>query len=220
MLKQVGRTGTLAIRFFALLLLWQGWVAWAAPEDDFRAGSQAYRAGDVVQAMALLKKSADAGHAPSQSLLAYILDKAEFNDEAVAYYRKAAEQGDPEGEFGLGSMYAAGEGVKRDPAEARKWITRAAEKGHATAINSLAEAYIKGGLGIDETQRNSADALRWVRRAADSGNVPAMGQLAVAYRNGAYGLAVDLKQAEALDAKVRAARGVVEKGAAKKKAKQ
>lgn len=220
MLKLVGRMGSLALRFFALLLVWQAGDVWAAPEDDFRAGSQAFRTGDVVQAMALLKKSADAGHAPSQSLLAYILDKAEFNDEAVAYYRKAAEQGDAEGEFGLGAMYTAGEGVKRDPAEARKWIARAAEKGHAAAINALAEAYITGGLGIDEKQRSSAEALIWVRRAADSGYVPAMEQLAVAYRSGAYGVAVDVKQAEALDVKVRAARGIAEKGAAKKKGKK
>ncbi len=117
-------------------------------------------------------------------------------------------------------MYAAGEGVKRDPAEARKWIARAAEKGHATAINALAEAYIKGGLGVEDTQRNSAEALRWVRRSADSGYVPAMEQLAVAYRSGTYGLAVDPKQAVALDAKVRAARGVAEKGVEKKKGKK
>lgn len=220
MLKQVGSMGTLAFRLLAVLLVWQSWAVWAAPGDDFRAGSQAFREGDVVQAMAVLKKSADAGHAPSQSLLAYILDKAEFNDEAIAYYRKAAAQGDAEGEFGLGSMYAAGEGVKRDPAEARKWITRAAEKGHAAAINALAEAYIKGGLGIDEKQRSSAEALVWVRRATDSGYVPAMEQLAVAYRSGAYGLAVDVKQAEALDVKVRAARGIAEKGAEKKKGKK
>lgn len=220
MSRQVGRMGTLAIRFLALLFLWQVWVVWAAPEDDFRAGSEAYRGGDVVQAMALLKKSADAGHAPSQALLAYILDMAEFNDEAVAYYRKASAQGNLEGEYGLGSMYAAGQGVKRDPAEARRWITRAAEKGHAAAINSLAQAYISGDLGIDETQRNGAEALRWVRRAADSGYLPAMERLAAAYRTGAYGLAVDLKQAEALDAKGRAARGVAEKGAARKKEKK
>ena len=205
---------------FALLLLWQAGAAWAAPEDDFRAGSQAFHSGDVVHAMALLKKSADAGHAASQSLLAYILDKAEFNDEAVDYYRKAAAQGDAEGEFGLGSMYAAGEGVKRDPVEARKWITRAAERGHASAIKVLTVAYIKGELGIDEAERGSAEALRWVRRAADSGDVPAMEQLVIAYRTGAYGLVVDLNQAEALAAKVRAARGVAEKGAAKKKEKK
>lgn len=215
--SQIARMGMLAIRLFAFLLLCQSGVVLATPADDFRAGSEAYRGGDVVQAMAMLKKSADAGHAPAQSLLAYILDKAEFNDEAVAYYRKAAAQGDPEGEFGLGSMYVSGEGAKRDLAEARKWITRAAEKNHAGAINVVAEAYINGGLGIDEAQRGGAEALRWVRRSADSGHVPAMVHLAAAYRSGAYGLAVDLKQADALEAKVRAIRGVPEKRDAKKR---
>jgi uncharacterized protein len=217
---QVQRRWATVSRAFALLLVWHACAAWAAPEDDYRAGSAAYRAGDVVQAMALLKASADTGYAPAQSLLAYILDQAEFNDEAVAYYRKAAAQGDPDGEFGLGSMYAAGEGVERDPAEARKWITRAAERGHVSAIRLLALAYIKGELGIDEAERGSADALRWVRRAADSGDVSAMEQLALAYRTGAYGLVVDVKQAEEFAAKVRAAQGVADKGVAKKREKK
>jgi TPR repeat protein len=56
-----------------------------------------------------------------------------------------------------------------------------------------------------------------VRRAADSGYLPAMEHLALAYRKGAYGLAIDVQQAQALEAKVRVARGLPEKGAAKKK---
>ncbi|MGQ0524699.1 MAG: tetratricopeptide repeat protein [Betaproteobacteria bacterium] len=189
----------------------------AAPEEDFRAGSRAFNSGDVVQAMALLKKSADAGHAPSQSLLGYILDKAEFNDEAVTYYRKAAAQNDPDGQFGLGAMYANGEGVKRDFVEARKWITLAAEKGHGGAINALAQAYISGDLGIEESERNSAEALRWIRRAAESGHLPAMERLAVAYRTGAHGVAIDAQQAQAFEAKARVARDTPEKPAAKKR---
>lgn len=220
MLMQPHRTARPVFRFWVVLFAWHAMAAGAAPQDDFHAGSQAFRAGDVVQAMALLKRAADAGHAPAQSLLAYILDKAEFNEEAVAYYRKAAAQGDAEGEFGLGSMYAAGEGVGRDPAEARKWITRAAQKGHPGAINALAQAYITGGLGIDEAQRNGAEALHWIRRAAEAGYWPAIERLAIAYRTGAYGLAIDLEQAEALAARARAARGVAERDAARKKEKK
>ena len=208
---------TCALGILALFLVLPVWTASAAPDEDFRAGSQAYRRGDVVQAMDLLRKSADAEHAPAQSLLAYILDQAGASEEAAAYYRKAAALGDADGEFGLGSMYAAGEGVKRDLTEARKWITLAAEKGHAGAVNSLALAYINSDLGIEATQRNGVEALRWVRRAADSGYLPAMERLAAAYRTGAYGLEVDVREADALDAKVRAARGAADKRAAKKK---
>ena len=202
-----------------LLLISWCWAAGAAaaPEDEYRAGAASYRSGDVVQAMALLKKPADAGHAGSQALLAYILDKAEFNEEAIAYYRKAAAQGNADGEFGLGSMVAAGDGVKRDLAEAQKWILRAADKGHAQAIESLAQAYIVGGLGLDDAQRQGSDAARWITRAANNNFLPAIERLAAAYRAGHYGLAVDIKKAEALELQVRNARGVAAKTAPNKK---
>ena len=183
-------------------------TAFAAAEDDYREGFRFYQTGDVTTAMARLKKAADVGHAPAQVLLADILDQAEFNEEAVSYYRKAAEQGNADGEFGLGSMIANGEGVKRDAAEARKWITRAADKNHARAIVTLAQAYINGGLAIEEKQRNGEDARRWITRAADSSYPPALDHLAKAYRTGMLGLAVDVKQAEALEIRARTIRGV------------
>lgn len=182
--------------------------AFAAADDDYREGLKYYRAGDVTTAMARLRKASDAGHAPAQVLLADILDQAEMNEEAVSYYRKAAEQGNADGEYGLGNMYANGEGVKRDPAEARKWILRAADKNHARAITTLAQAYISGGLGLDAKERNGEEARRWVTRAADSHYVPALDHLAKAYRSGALGLAVDLKQAEALELQANKMRGL------------
>lgn len=198
----------LAVVYIAAFVL-GGYVvlALAAPEDEYRAGARAYNEGDVVGAMSLLKKAADAGHAPAQALLGYILDKAEFNEEAVAYFRKAAGQDDVDGEFGLGTMYASGEGVKHDLDEARRWITKAAQKGHSQAINVLAQAYIKSELGLDEGSRNSEQALFWIRRAADNNYVQAIEYLAKGYRSGTSGLALDVKQAEILEARLRAIRG-------------
>lgn len=193
-----------------LMLALHSACTWAGPDDDYREGLRAYHAADMVQAMAILKKSADAGHAPSQALLGDILDQAEFNEEAVAYFRRAALQGNADGEYGLGSMYGAGEGVKRDDAQALKWFTRAAEKRHTLATKVLAEAYMKGGLGLGDAQRNGPDAARWVRGAADIGHIPALEFLARAHRTGGLGLAVDVKQADALDAQVRTLRGIAE----------
>ena len=184
-------------------------TAFAAAEDDYREGLKFYRTGDVTTAMARLKKAADIGHAQAQVLLADILDQAEFNDDAVNYYRKAAEQGNPDGEFGLGNMYANGEGVKRDVAEARKWIARAADKKHPRATTVLAQAYISGGLGIEEKERGGEDAQRRIMRAAEVNYLPAMDYLAKAYRTGMLGLAVDVMQAETMEAKARAVRGIV-----------
>lgn len=186
-------------------------VAWAAPEDDYKAGAKSYAEGDVMTAMPRLKSAADAGHAAAQALYAQILDRADSDEEAVGYYRKSAELGDADGQFGYGSMLASGEGTKRNVAEGRQWITKAAEQGHKLAINELALAYLKGQLGISETERSSAEALAWVRPAADSGFIPAMEALAEAYRTGGFGLGVDAGLAEDWAAKVRKARGLLGK---------
>jgi len=180
----------------------------ATAEDEYRAGRKSYQSGDVTSAMAQLRKASDAGHAPAQVLLADILDQAEMNEEAVAQYRKAAEQGNADGEYGLGKMYASGEGVKRDPAEARKWMLRAAEKNHPRATIFLAQAYLSGGLGLNGKERSSEDARRWVMRAADNHYLPALDHLAKAYRTGLMGFAVDVKQAEIMEARAAKLRGI------------
>lgn len=48
--------------------------------------------------------------------------------EAVKWYRKAAEAGNPTGMCALGKLYEAGSfGLKRDPVEAIKWYRGAIE---------------------------------------------------------------------------------------------
>ncbi|MCZ6860867.1 MAG: hypothetical protein ACE1Y4_02455 [Lysobacterales bacterium] len=44
-----------------------------------------------------------------------------------------AEQGDVNSQFALGSLYAAGEGVEQNEAEAIKWFQLAAQQGFAAA---------------------------------------------------------------------------------------
>jgi uncharacterized protein len=176
--------------------------AWAGPQEDYIAGEKAYRQGDLSRAMTDLRRAADAGHAKAQALLGEILDQAESNEEAVAYFRKAAEQGDADGEFGLAGMYAAGEGVKKDPQEALRWFVRAADHGHLQALKVVAGAYIYGEFGLDDTARSTADAAKWIQRAAEAEFLPAVESLARAYRSGGYGIAPDAKLAEVWEAKL------------------
>ena len=56
-------------------------------------------------------------------------------DEAVKWYRKAAEQNDAEAQNDLGACYANGQGVAKDEAEAVKWYRKAAEQNYAGSIN-------------------------------------------------------------------------------------
>lgn len=185
-------------------------------EKAYEAGTKAYKQGDAAGAMSLLKPAADAGHAPSQAMLGFILDKSLFYDDAVAYYRKAAEQSNPDGLYGLGVMYSEGSGVKQDFGEARRLIIKAAEHGHKEAVNVMAQAYINGGLGLDEAARQSAEALAWIQRSADNDDLPSIDALAAAYLSGQYGLTPDPKKAEVLVAKANKMRGITVKGGKKK----
>lgn len=182
--------------------------AQAGPAEDYAEGARHYAEGDVVAAMPLLQRAADAGHAAAQAAIGDILDQSDAGAEAIEYFRKSAAQGNADGEFGLGVMLAAGRAAARNLAEARKWITLAAEQGHPLAVNELALAYISGGLEIPDEARQGAEALRWIRTAADKGYVAAMEKLAAAYRNGELGLAVDLKAAEQWAEKIRKTQGI------------
>jgi len=182
-----------------------------SPEEDYQAALKADGAGNMVDAGRLYLRAAKGGHAAAQVIVAIGLRYASADKEAVEWFRKSAEQGNALGQLGLSTMYALGEGgLKQDFAEARKWVTRAADQGNKQAIGIMADAYINGKLGIDENARNSPDALAWIKRAADVDDVPALKALAGAYRSGQYGLAADPKQADALDAKVRKLLGIVE----------
>ena len=64
--------------------------------------------------------------------------------EAVSWYRIAADQGDADAQYNLGTMYRDGEGVPRDYAEALKWFRRAADQEHARAQYTLGVMYDVG----------------------------------------------------------------------------
>lgn len=173
----------------------------AGPQEDYVAGRKAYLAGDVPGAMPALKRAADAGFAPAQSLYGYILDRAEYNEEAAMYFRRAAEQGDADGQYGLAVLHAAGEGVPRDPAVAREMFERAGNQGHVLATVALSQAFLAGSLGF-KTDPADATGLAWVKKAGALGSIPALKYLAQGYRSGAFG-AADLAEAERLEKRIR-----------------
>jgi uncharacterized protein len=133
-------------------------LAVAGPEQDNEQAVKEFNRGDLVASMALWRKAANSGYAPAQVWLGDVLDKSEEDPEAVEWYRKAAAQGDAAGEFGLGQMYAKGEGVKKDLTEARSHILRAAEKNHLPAMMVMMGAYRVGSLGVTP---DAAQADAW-----------------------------------------------------------
>ncbi len=143
--------------------------AWAAPEDDHRRGLQAYNTGDVATAMSVLRAPANAGHAPSQSLLAFILDRGDFVEEAARLYTLAAAQGDAEAQAALGNFYLTGRGVAKDEKQALSYFSKAAEQGHVLSMQVLAKAYRDGSFGL---QPDAVQAARWEARIAEIRGTP------------------------------------------------
>ena len=57
---------------------------------------------------------------------------------------RRGEQGDADAQYKLARMYAKGEGVPEDDAEAVKWFRKAAEQGHAESQFLLGAMYALG----------------------------------------------------------------------------
>ena len=57
--------------------------------------------------------------------------------EALKWFRKAAEQNNSTAQFNIGYMYEEGYGVKKNRDEAIRWYRKAAEQGNDTSINAL-----------------------------------------------------------------------------------
>ncbi len=146
------------------LLLLAGPASADDAQQTYEQALAAYNRGDLPGSLPLFRRAAEEGSADAQAWLGYLLDLAEENTEAVRWYRAAAEQGHSDGLAGLADMYAKGEGVDRDLAEARSLYEKAADAGHDRAARVLAHAYENGGLDIEP---DAGEAAYWQSRAAE-----------------------------------------------------
>lgn len=85
--------------------------------------------------------------------------------EALRWYRRAAMQGDTNGQANLAWMYEMGFGTLPDFHQAEYWYRRAANGGNARAQYNLGRLY-HNGRGIEQDEEESQ---KWFRRAAESG---------------------------------------------------
>jgi TPR repeat protein len=100
--------------------------------------------------------------------------------QAAFWYRKAAEQGDVDAQYNLGSLYYDGRGVPHDYAQAVLWFRKAAERGDSDAQDELGDLYLSG----EGVAQNYTQAAMWYRKAAEQGNALAQASLGDLYRDG------------------------------------
>lgn len=157
---------------------------------------------DLIQARAWLEKAAADGdpyalyalaRAMSESMGAASADPV----RAANLFRQAAEKGHPLAALRYGMALAEGNGVKRDPVAAQRWLVHAQDSGVPEAALALGDMTARSPASRDKAANEKIlqIAITWFEAAARAGVPSAQFKLANAYFAGA-GVARDLVQAQ------------------------
>ena len=104
-----------------------------------------------------------------------------YEEKSLAWYRKAAENGDMDAQYRLGRCYYYGLlDTKPDYGMSFHWLSQAAAQSHERAQYHLGVLYQNGeGVKQDDSQ-----AYFWFRRAAEQGYAPGIYRLGRCYLEG------------------------------------
>lgn len=118
---------------------------------------------------------------------AYELYNEKNYDEALKWYRYAAEEGSDYAQNALGNMYYSGEGVPVDYEKAVEWYRLAATQEEMYAQYNLGNMYYYG-RGV---RKDHLVALKWYERSAEQGHAEAQEKTAELYQAGKDGVNYD-----------------------------
>ncbi len=140
-------------------------------DDDLAQYSGVIAAMTAAEADGYMVKSANAGYARAQAVIANLIDHGTVPDglsgedpSALTWMTKAANQGDDEAQYQLGQYYESGRYIDRDPAQAAQWYGKAADHGNIRATVALADLYLDGNQVSPDIDR----ALELYRKAAEA----------------------------------------------------
>lgn len=125
---------------------------WGGEKDRHEAVRQ-----EKLLGQELLRK-AEAGDTWDQLHYASYCEQSGSEEQAVRWYRKAADGGNTEALACLGLRYCQGKGVENDLAKGLELFRGAAEQGGKIAKGWLSEIYEYGYFGV---ARDPAEAARW-----------------------------------------------------------
>lgn len=134
---------------------------------DLQAAKRAYEQRDYAIAMKEAAPLAQEGKVDAQVLLGkmYMLGQgvAKDADQALQWFRAAADQGNAEGQFFLGAMYLL---PAKDIPQGLKWLRLSAEQGTPDAQLLLGMTYLKG----TDVPHDLVEADMWLHLAAARGD--------------------------------------------------
>jgi len=136
----------------------------------FEMASKLYRDGDKVSAFNAFLELAIDGCADSQAMVGFMLENAEGCsanlEEAVEWYKKAADQGQPEACFNLGQILRSEKLGTVDESLAFNYFMKSAHAGNLYAMFEVAQM-LENGVGV---QKSLERAINWYETAAKYGH--------------------------------------------------
>lgn len=125
----------------------------------------------IREAISLLKRLADRGHAASQYFLADCYangigthkGKQDF-DRAYPMFILAAKHGHPDAAYRAGTCLENGWGCRRESAKAVQFFRKAAASIHPGAMYRLGIAELNGELGLPKRPK---EGVKWLKRSAE-----------------------------------------------------
>jgi membrane associated rhomboid family serine protease len=133
--------------------------------DECKRGDDAMRAKHYDEALPWLEIAARYRFNQAACLtdLGFTYLQLGKKTQSLAAYRKAAEMGDAETQFYIGTVYENGSGgLAKDPAQALYWYRKAADHGSPDILNNVAWAM---ATSSDPGIRNPSAALDYAQRA-------------------------------------------------------
>lgn len=185
--------------FMAVLFLGMS----AGAQADLQSAKSAYKNKDYPAALKEFKSLAEGGNAEAQFYVGLMYDNGEgvtqdyrqvvtHVQQAMTWYRKAAEQGFAPAQTNLGIILEMGGQVERNYKEAASWYRKAADQGDAAAQFNLGLIYYSGRG--DDIASDYKEAATWLSKSAQQGNAAAQVALGRMYEYG-QGLHIDYEQA-------------------------
>jgi uncharacterized protein (TIGR02145 family) len=117
---------------------------------------------NVQKTRELTRKSAEKGFSNAQVLMGHLAKDNKDYQEAFRWYKKAAEQGDANGQYELAYCYLNGKGIKQNDKKFLEWLNKSAKNGYSGAQLVVGEIFF-----TDEQYKKAA---YWVKKAIENGN--------------------------------------------------
>lgn len=134
--------------------------------DQHAAIKQLNRPPEALIDPASLLERAKHDDAQARYLLAMTHFRNREYQQALFWYRKAAERDHAAAQYHLGYMYSHGDGVARDQHRALYWYQKAAEQDHADAQYQLGLIYVSE----QSLKRDYYKGVYWLRRSMRQGH--------------------------------------------------